>query len=193
MSSPTRSPFSTPDATRPRDAALARASHSPNVIELPSTTRTAGRSRKRSARAASSWGISTRRLSSASVPNGASPILVGILYDFPQHDGGAGFEEAVRLGLAEVELDRPVELVARQAAGLPAGTAHDVREKYFELIDAGVLAIIGPAISDNAFVVREVCDAMEVPLVNYTGGERTRSEFMFHYQAGSLAEGRAGL
>ena len=118
----------------------------------------------------------------------AAPILIGVLYDFPQHDGGAGFEEAVRLGFDEVDLDRPVELVARQAAGLPAGTAHDVREKYFELVEAGVLAIIGPSISDNALVLREMCDAVEVPLVNYTGGERTRSELMFHYQVGSLAE-----
>ena len=45
----------------------------------------------------------------------AAPLLAGILYDFPQHDAGASFEEAVRQGLGEVELDRPVELVPRQA------------------------------------------------------------------------------
>src|SRR5438874_604791 len=160
MSRPTRSPLVTPDATSPRATALARPSHSPNVIESPPTTRTASRSPQRSARAANSSGISTRRLSSATVANGAAPILVGILHDFPQHDGGAGFEEAVRLGLGEVELDRPVELVARQAAGLPAGTAHDVDSKYGELRDAGVLAIIGPSISDNALVLRDMADVM---------------------------------
>src|SRR4051794_34762184 len=118
----------------------------------------------------------------------ASPMLVGILYDFPQHDGGAGFEEAVREGLVEVELDRAVELVPRQAAGLPGGTAHDVRRNFTELVDEGVLAIIGPSISDNGLLVREWADEARVPCVNYTGGERTRSEFMFHYQVGSLAE-----
>ncbi|TMK87006.1 MAG: amino acid ABC transporter substrate-binding protein [Actinobacteria bacterium] len=118
----------------------------------------------------------------------AAPLLLGILYDFPQHDGGAGFEEAVRQGLHEVELDRPVELVPRQAAGLPGGTAHDVRGNFDELVDAGVLAVIGPSISDNGLLVREWADAARVPCVNYTGGERTRSEFMFHYQVGSLAE-----
>ncbi|MBV8982783.1 MAG: ABC transporter substrate-binding protein [Acidimicrobiia bacterium] len=118
----------------------------------------------------------------------ASPLLVGILYDYPQHDGGASVEEAVRQGLSEVELDRPVELVPRQAAGLPAGSAHDVRRNFDELVDAGVLAIIGPSISDNGLLVRDWADAAAVPCINYTGGERTRSEFMFHYQVGSLAE-----
>ncbi len=118
----------------------------------------------------------------------ASPLLVGILYDFPQHDGGAGFEEAVRQGLAEVDLDRPVELVPRQAAGLPAGSAHDVKRNFGELVDGGVLAIIGPSISDNGLLVRDWADEARVPCINYTGGERTRSSFMFHYQVGSLAE-----
>jgi ABC-type branched-subunit amino acid transport system substrate-binding protein len=118
----------------------------------------------------------------------AAPLLVGVLYDFPQADGGAGFEEALRQGVAEVALDRPVELVSRQAAGLPAGSAHDVRLKFEELVDAGVLVVIGPSISDNGLLVRDWADAAHVPCVNYTGGERTRSEFMFHYQVGSLAE-----
>jgi ABC-type branched-subunit amino acid transport system substrate-binding protein len=118
----------------------------------------------------------------------AAPLLVGTLYDFPQHDGGASFQEAVREGLGEVELDRPVELVPRQAAGLPGGTAHDVHRNFTELVDAGVLAIIGPSISDNGLLVRDWADEARVPCINYTGGERTRSEFMFHYQVGSLAE-----
>jgi len=32
----------------------------------------------------------------------AAPILVGLLFDFPQADGGESFEEAVRLGLDEI-------------------------------------------------------------------------------------------
>jgi branched-chain amino acid transport system substrate-binding protein len=118
----------------------------------------------------------------------AAPLSIGILYDFPQHDAGASFEEAVRQGLGEVELDRPVELVPRQAAGLPGGTAHDVHRNFNELVDAGVLAVIGPSISDNGLLVREWADEARVPCINYTGGERTRSAFMFHYQVGSLAE-----
>jgi branched-chain amino acid transport system substrate-binding protein len=120
----------------------------------------------------------------------ASPILVGLLFDFPQADGGASFEEAVRLGLDEVagagRIDRPVELVHRHARGLPLGTEREVVQAFRELDDAGVLLIVGPSISDNGLIVRPLADAAGLPCINYTGGERTRGEFMFHYQVGSL-------
>src|SRR5438270_10481413 len=114
ISSPTRSPLTTPLDAMPRAAALARSSHSWYVSWPTPSTSMATRSPNRSARSASSSGILTSRLSSG-FAMAASPLLVGILYDFPQHDAGAGFEEAVRQGLGEVELDRPVELVPRQA------------------------------------------------------------------------------
>jgi branched-chain amino acid transport system substrate-binding protein len=121
-----------------------------------------------------------------------SPILIGVLYDFPQADGGASVEEAIRLGLAEVEktgrIDRAFELVPRQARGLPGGTAHDVETTYRELVDAGVLAVVGPSISDNGLIVSLLADEVGLPTVNYTGGEFTRGKFMFHYQVGSLQE-----
>ena len=127
----------------------------------------------------------------------AAPVLIGVLYDFPQADGGAGFEEAVRIGIDEVaaggRLDRPVELVPRQAPGLPAGTAHGVEEVFRELVATGVLAALGPSISDNGLVVKPLADALGVPCINYTGGEITRSELMFHYQVGSLEEEPAVL
>ena len=122
----------------------------------------------------------------------AAPVLIGILYDFPQADGGAGFEEAVRIGVDEVaasgRLDRPVELLPRQAPGLPAGSAHGVEQVFGELADTGVLAVIGPSISDNGLIVKPLADARGLPCINYTGGEITRSEHVFHYQVGSLEE-----
>jgi ABC-type branched-subunit amino acid transport system substrate-binding protein len=125
-------------------------------------------------------------------PPKAAPILIGVLYDFPQADGGASVEEAIRLGMAEVtatgRIDRDFELVARQARGLPGGTAHDVESTYGELVDRGVLAVIGPSISDNGLIVAPLADRAGVPTINYTGGEMTRSEFMYHYQVGSLTE-----
>jgi ABC-type branched-subunit amino acid transport system substrate-binding protein len=127
----------------------------------------------------------------------AAPLLVGVLYDFPQADEGAGFEEAVRIGIDEVaatgRLDRPVELVPRQAPGLPAGTAHGVEEAFRELASTGVLAALGPSISDNGLVVKPLADACGLPCINYTGGEITRSQYMFHYQVGSLEEEPAVL
>jgi len=130
----------------------------------------------------------TLGLSSPVVADAPAPILVGALFDFPQHDGGASFLEAIRLGLDEVQLDREVEVVPRLARGLPGGTAHDVRKNFDELVDAGVLCMIGPSVSDNGLLVRDWVNEAQVPSINYTGGERTRSEFMFHYQVGSLAE-----
>jgi branched-chain amino acid transport system substrate-binding protein len=121
-----------------------------------------------------------------------APILVGFLFDFPQGDGGASFEEAVRLGLDEIaatgRLDRPVEFVTRLSRGLPLGTAHDVITAFRELDDAGVLLVIGPSISDNGLIAKDLADEHGIPCINYTGGEHTRSEFMFHYQIGSLEE-----
>jgi len=127
----------------------------------------------------------------------AAPVLIGLLFDFPQHDSGASFEEAVRLGLDEVagagHLDRPIELVARQTAGLPLGTEHDVKTAFRDLDEAGVLLILGPSISDNGLIVQPLADAAQLPCINYTGGEMTRGEFMFHYQVGSLEEEPAVL
>ncbi len=123
---------------------------------------------------------------------GVAPILLGSLYDYPQGDGGAAFEEAVRLGLEDVaatgRLDREIEIVARHAQGLPAGSEHDMVTKFSELVDEGVLFVFGPSISDNALIVAPYADAARVPCINYTGGQRTRSEWMFHYQIGSLEE-----
>ena len=122
--------------------------------------------------------------------SGADPILVGLLYDFPQPDGGALVEQAVRLGLGAARRgpDRAVEFVGVHARGLPSGSARQVERGFVELVDAGVLAVVGPSISDNALVVRPLTDTHRVPAINYSGGERTRSEWMFHYQVGSLDE-----
>jgi branched-chain amino acid transport system substrate-binding protein len=122
--------------------------------------------------------------------NAVSPIRVGLLYDFPQGDGT--FEAALQLGIDEVaatgRLDRPFEFVARDARGLPAGSEHEVISGFDDLVAQGVSVIIGPAISDNALIVAPLCDRAEIPAINYTGGERTRSQWMFHYQVGSLEE-----
>jgi ABC-type branched-subunit amino acid transport system substrate-binding protein len=120
-----------------------------------------------------------------------APILVGFLFDFPQHDGGSSFEEAIRLGLdaiGEGRIDRPIEFVHRHVDGLPLGTERAVVNGFRELDDEGVLAIVGPSISDNGLIVQPLADTARLPCINYTGGERTRGEWMFHYQIGSLEE-----
>ena len=119
-----------------------------------------------------------------------TPISIGVLYDFPQGDDGAGFERALQLGLARTESrrTRPIELTTVHARGLPIGSEHEMRTAFAELEARGVLAIIGPSISDNALIVAPLCDEARVPAINYIGGERTRSDWMLHYQVGSLEE-----
>jgi branched-chain amino acid transport system substrate-binding protein len=121
---------------------------------------------------------------------GVAPALLGILYDFPQADRGALFEDALRLGLdaSRRSFDRPVELLAVHARGLPSGTAHEIEQGLAQLAAAGVLAVVGPSISDNALVARALTERFELPAINYSGGARTRGEWMFHYQVGSLEE-----
>jgi ABC-type branched-subunit amino acid transport system substrate-binding protein len=122
--------------------------------------------------------------------SGALPIRIGLLYDFPQGDDL--FAASVRLGLDDVaatgRLDRDIEFVERHARGLPSGSEADVVRRFGELDDEGVLAMIGPSISDNALIAAPLCDATRIPAINYSGGERTRSQWMFHYQVGSLEE-----
>jgi ABC-type branched-subunit amino acid transport system substrate-binding protein len=120
----------------------------------------------------------------------ALPVRIGLLYDFPQM--GDVFVKSLRLGIDEVtasgRLDRDVELIERQSRGLPSGSEAEVVRAFDELDDEDVVAIVGPAISDNALIVAPLCDAARIPAINYTGGERTRSQWMFHYQVGSLEE-----
>jgi len=122
----------------------------------------------------------------------AAPIIVGLLFDFPQGDGGAGFEAAARLGLDDVaatgRLDRPVEMVSREIRGLPMGTEREMVDGFRAMEAEGALLVLGPSISDNGLIVRDLADAAGLACINYTGGEHTRSRFMFQYQIGSLEE-----
>jgi ABC-type branched-subunit amino acid transport system substrate-binding protein len=126
-----------------------------------------------------------------------SPLRIGVLYDFPLADGGAATEAALRMGLDEVRadgrLDREVELVTEQVAGLPMGSEHDVVRGFRALDEAGCLLVVGPAISDNALITTPIGDEIGLVTINYTGGERTRGAFGFHYQVGSLEEEPAAL
>lgn len=128
---------------------------------------------------------------------GITPVRIGVLNDFPSADGGKANETALRLGFDDVRatgrLDREIELVTRDVAGLPIGSEHAVTEGFRDLADAGCLLVVGPAISDNGLIVRPLGDAAELATVNYTGGEQTRSVWAFQYQVGSLEEEPAVL
>jgi branched-chain amino acid transport system substrate-binding protein len=126
-----------------------------------------------------------------------TPLRIGVFLDFPQADGGTATEAALRLGFDEVtqagRLDREVELVVHAVRGLPMGSEHEVADGFRELAAAGCLLVVGPSISDNALITTPIGDALGLVTINYTGGERTRGEFGFHYQVGSLEEEPAVL
>ena len=61
-------------------------------------------------------------------------------------------------------------------------------EHFSGLVDAGVVAVVGPSITDNGVIVRDLADEAGLPCINFTGGAITRSRCMFHYQVGSLEE-----
>src|SRR5262245_16184517 len=117
------------------------------------------------------------------------PVRVGVLHDFPRPDRGAAFEWAVRLGLNEVQatgrLPAPVTFVHQHAYG---GAEHPVADAFAQLVDDGVVAILGPALTDGALAVRPLADAARVPCINYAGNEQARSEYLFHFQIGSLED-----
>ena len=123
-----------------------------------------------------------------------SLVRIGVLHDFPTADNGRAFERNLRLGLQPVvdsgRLDDQVEIVHAMGLGLPlrGGSAHAVERAFGELVDQGVAAIVGPAISDNAIVVQPLADRARVPTLNYSGSEETRSEYGFQFQLGSLED-----
>ena len=116
-------------------------------------------------------------------------MRIGLLFDYPRGGGGASLEDAVGLGLQAggADLDA-VSFLRCETLGHPAGSVDDVIAGFDRLVADGVDLIIGPSISDNCLGARDAADRAEVPAINYSGGERTRSEWMFHYQVGSLED-----
>jgi ABC-type branched-subunit amino acid transport system substrate-binding protein len=118
------------------------------------------------------------------------PVKIGMLFDFPQVDDS--FTRSVALGVEEAtgggRFDRGIDFVEEAVRGLPFGSEHDVQRGFAALDDAGVLLVVGPSISDNCLIARDCATAAELPAINWSGGERTRGPWMFHYQVGSLEE-----
>jgi ABC-type branched-subunit amino acid transport system substrate-binding protein len=120
-----------------------------------------------------------------------APTKVGVLIDIDmgtKEDFLAtlrmGFEEAHAAGV----LLRPVELVVEEAIGLPRLEAHNTIAGYRRLVDAGVLCVIGPLITDNSLALAPVIDAAGVPAITWTGTDRYHGEYCFNLGNGGLAE-----
>ena len=123
-------------------------------------------------------------------------IRIGILRDH-QTTGGDKFAHVLGFAFDDVRasgrLAHDLELIEEPADGLPQGTRESVEAAFRRLDAHGVLAVVGPGISDNGIIVRDLADDVRLPCLNWTGGDVTRGEWMFHYQLGSLEEEPAFL
>ena len=119
-----------------------------------------------------------------------APIVVGVLLDHPGPESPmiGEMRRVVDPAVGRGRLDRPVTFVTEVSDGLPRGTAAAVTAAFHRLVAQDALIIMGPTITDNGLVVRDLADQVQVPCCNWTGSDQTRSEWMFHYQIGSLEE-----
>lgn len=120
----------------------------------------------------------------------AETVKVGVLNDMADGPPGQGdvtaeIEREIEVVRAAGRLDARIEFVHAYGLGLPAGTAAAVERAYAELVDAGVVLIVGPAIGDNALIATPLAERAQVPTLNWAGAERGRGEWMFHLQVGS--------
>jgi hypothetical protein len=70
----------------------------------------------------------------------AASVPVGVLYDFPQGDGGRYFEDGLQIGFAEQRVEErlgAISLIARHADGLPAARRSRSSRPLTSLIDEG--------------------------------------------------------
>src|SRR2546428_7654164 len=127
-----------------------------------------------------------------SLPHGLpfAPIKVGVLIDI---DMGTkeDFLAALRFGFDEAHAEgvvtRPVELVVKEAIGLPRLEAKNTIDGYLALAAEGVLCVIGPLITDNSIALAPVIDRTGVPAVTWTGTDRYHGQYCFNLGNGGLA------
>jgi ABC-type branched-subunit amino acid transport system substrate-binding protein len=120
-----------------------------------------------------------------------APTKIGVLIDL---DMGTkddfiaalrfGFDEAFEQGI----ILRPVELLVKEAIGLPRLEAKNTIDGYLDLVQQGVLGTIGPLITDNSLALAPVINRTGVPAVTWTGTDRYHGEYCFNLGNGGLSE-----
>ncbi len=120
----------------------------------------------------------------------AQPIIVGVLGDRPGPQSAMVdvMRQTVDAAVTSGRIDRPVTFVVDITEGLPEGTAANVTAGFQRLVGQDALVIMGPTVTDNGLIATQLADEARIPCCNWTGSDRTRSEWMFHYQIGSLEE-----
>src|SRR5215475_9154955 len=129
----------------------------------------------------------------ASTPHGYTfaPVKIGVLIDMDMGTK-ADFLATLRFAFDELfdakVISRPVELLVKEAIGLPRLEAKNTIDGYLELVRDGVLCTIGPLITDNSLALAPVINATRVPAITWTGTDRYHGEYCFNLGNGGLAE-----
>src|SRR5262249_46663682 len=120
-----------------------------------------------------------------------APTKVGVLIDIDMGTK-ADFLDTLQMGFDEAfdegVITRPVELLVEEAIGLPRLEAKNSIDGYRRLVDAGVLCVIGPLVTDNPRACAPVIDRLEVPAITWTGTDRYHGAYCFNLGNGGLAE-----
>jgi ABC-type branched-subunit amino acid transport system substrate-binding protein len=122
-----------------------------------------------------------------------TPYKVGVLVDIPGTPGlSDAFPEGVRFGLdlahEQGHVDRPVEVVVREAYGQPWSDAQPVIDAFAELADEGVLAIAGPFASDNCMAILPEVERVGLSTIAMCGTTEFVGPYAFILPNGSLAD-----
>ncbi|MCX8072575.1 MAG: ABC transporter substrate-binding protein [Candidatus Binatia bacterium] len=127
------------------------------------------------------------------LPHGLAfaPVKIGVLIDIDmgtKEDFLSTLRVAFELADAEGRLPRTVELVVKEAIGLPRLEARNTVRGYGELVESGVLGVIGPLITDNSLALKQEIERCGVPAITWTGTDRYFGEYCFNLGNGGLAE-----
>lgn len=120
-----------------------------------------------------------------------SPVRLGVLMDMPDWIRlGAlkAYDFIVARARRDPRFERGVELVEQVVVGAPSGPIRNALEGYEALVDAGVLAVIGPNHSDHNKALTDFAEARRVPLVTLGATAAHVSEHVFNVQWGSIPE-----
>src|ERR1700740_2888671 len=128
----------------------------------------------------------------------AEPVKIGYIMDFilpneyPQDmrkDLTDPFDLVFNEARERGGIDRPLEIIYREAEGLPKGSVKAVIDAYGELVEEGCLAVFGPAITDNCVPTREAIEErFRVPAISVTGSEEWVGEWTFSLSMGSMTD-----
>jgi ABC-type branched-subunit amino acid transport system substrate-binding protein len=119
------------------------------------------------------------------MPNHNNPYRIGVLHDWLiGHRNTRDFYDALDLGfdeaLAQGVLDRPVELIVREAEGYPMGPDDVVVDTWQRMVDEdNVLGIIGPQIAQPAVIIRDRTNEIGMPMISYSGSPDLYGDYWF--------------